>query len=105
MSIRTKIAAQALTLLVVTGAVASIVQPVQAQGLYLDIGPMSGMFNGILGSALAANRAYYGTGSLHCPWVRTSDRYGNYNGRVRTCMLPPRISHGVLELRSRRLPG
>jgi hypothetical protein len=53
---------------------------------------------------LAADRAYYGTGSPHCPWVTTSDRYGHYVGRIRTCRLPPTISNGVLHLQSERLP-
>jgi hypothetical protein len=102
MSAKTNIAAYALAALAITSAVISTPRQAMAQA-YIDIGPMSGMFNGILDDALAANRAYYGTGSPHCPWVRTSDRYGRYVGRIRTCMLPPTISHGVISLRSRRL--
>jgi hypothetical protein len=109
MSLKTKIATCtlfcALAALTVAGSSA---QPALAQQghrpLYIDIGPMSGAFNDILDSALAADRAYYGTGNPHCPWVNTSDRYGNYTGRIRTCRLPPTISNGVLHLRSERLP-
>jgi hypothetical protein len=61
----------------------------------------TGWLRGMIGGALAANRAYYGTGDKRCPLVRTSDRYGNYNGRVHTCMLPPDLAHG--EIFSRRL--
>lgn len=57
------------------------------------------MLNDILDSALAANRVCYDTGSPCCPWVRTSDRYDYYVGRIRTCMLPPTISRGVISLR------
>jgi hypothetical protein len=105
MSLKIKIATCTLAALALAGLAGSSAQAQQGhRPLYIDVGPMSGAFNGILDSALAANRAYYGTGNPHCPWVRTSDRYGNYNGRVRTCMLPPTISNGVLHLRSERLP-
>jgi hypothetical protein len=108
MSLKTNIATGAIAALAVAGIICSSARPAQAQQghrpLYIDIGPMSGAFNDILDSALAADRAYYGTGSPHCPWVTTSDRYGHYVGRIRTCRLPPTISNGVLHLQSERLP-
>jgi hypothetical protein len=61
------------------------------------------MFDGILADALAARRSYYGVGDPRCPIVRTTDRYGNYTGRIHTCELPPRVSNGVIEMHSRRL--
>jgi hypothetical protein len=72
-----------------------------AQATELHVG--NAMFDGILNSALAAHRSYYGVGDPRCPLVRTSDGYGHYNGRIHTCELPPRISNGVIEMRSRRL--
>jgi hypothetical protein len=73
-----------------------------AQATELHVG--NAMFDGILNSALAAHRSYYGVGDPRCPLVRTSDRYGHYTGRqVHTCQLPPTISNGVIEMRSRRL--
>jgi hypothetical protein len=62
---------------------------------------LGGWLDGFVGSALAANRAHYGTGDKRCPRVRTSDRYGHYVGWTHTCMLPPDLAHG--ELFSRRL--
>jgi hypothetical protein len=89
-------------------AAAASLQPAEAQGAHrymqLDVGPMSGMVNGILDNALDADRTYYGTGSPHCPWVTTSDGYGRDVGRIRTCRLPPSISNGVIHLHSERLP-
>jgi hypothetical protein len=105
MSLKTKIAACTLATLTIAGIAGS---PALAEAshrpLYIDIGPMSGMFNSVLDSALAADRAYYGTGNPHCPYVRLDDGYGHYEGRIRTCRLPPTISNGVLHLRSERLP-
>jgi hypothetical protein len=104
MSLKTKIAACAA--LAIAGAVT--LQPAEAQSAHrymqLDVGPMSGMVNSILDNALDADRAYYGTGNPHCPWVTTSDGYGHDVGRIRTCRLPPTISNGVIHLHSGRLP-
>jgi hypothetical protein len=80
-------------------ALALTVIPAQAQELHVG----NAMMDDILNSALAAHRRYYGVGDPRCPLVRTSDRYGHYNGVVRTCQLPPRIVNGVIEMNSRRL--
>jgi hypothetical protein len=99
MPIKSHIAAYALAALAFTGAVVCNTRQADAAEFHID----GGMCDAILNSALAANRSYYGTGDPRCPLVRTSDRYGNYTGRIHTCMLPPTISHGVLQLRSPRL--
>jgi hypothetical protein len=80
-------------------ALALTVIPAQARELHVG----NAMMDDILNSALAAHRRYYGVGDPRCPLVRTSDRYGHYNGVVHTCQLPPRIINGVIEMRSRRL--
>jgi hypothetical protein len=97
MSIKSHIAVCAVAALAVTGTVACTAA--SAAEFHID----GGMIDSVLNSALAANRSYYGTGDPRCPLVRTSDRYGNYTGRIHTCMLPPTISNGVLQLRSPRL--
>jgi hypothetical protein len=83
----------ALTLLAGAGA--------SAHATELHVG--NTWFDSILNNALEAHRRYYGVGDPRCPLVRTSDRYGNYTGRIHTCQLPPTISHGVISLHSRRL--
>jgi hypothetical protein len=98
MSIKSQIAACALAGLAVTATVACTTA--SAAEFHID----GDMMDSVLNSALAANRSYYGTGDPRCPLVRTSDRYGNYTGRrVHTCMLPPTISNGVIQMRSPRL--
>jgi hypothetical protein len=99
MPIKSNIAASIVAALAFTGAVASTTRQADATEFHFD----GGMIDAVLNSALAASRSYYGTGDPRCPLVRTSDRYGNYTGRVHTCMLPPTFSHGVLQLRSPRL--
>jgi hypothetical protein len=98
MPIKSKLAACALAAFALTVGAGNM-QSAAAGEFHLD----GGMIDGIVNGALAANRSYYGTGDPRCPLVRTSDRYGNYVGRVHTCMLPPTMSHGFLEMRSRRL--
>lgn len=73
----------------------------EAEATELHVG--NAMMDGILNSALADYRRYYGVGDPRCPLVRTSDGYGNDNQRVHTCALPPRISNGAIEMHSRRL--
>jgi hypothetical protein len=98
MSIKSHIAACALAGLAVTATVACTTA--SAAEFHID----GGMIDSVLNSALAADRSYYGSGDPRCPLVRTSDRYGNYTGcRVHTCMLPPTISNGVIQMRSPRL--
>ena len=82
-------------------ALALTVGTLPAKATELHFG--NAMFDAILNDALAANRRYYGTGDSRCPLLRTSDRYGHYNGHVHTCMLPPTISNGVIDMHSRRL--
>jgi hypothetical protein len=99
MPIKCNIAACALAALALTAAIAVNMRPADAAEFHID----GGMIDAVLTSALAANRSYYGTGDPRCPLVRTSDGDGHYVGWVHTCMLPPTISHGVLQLRSPRL--
>jgi hypothetical protein len=87
--------------LVALTALALMISSLPAKATELHVG--NAMFDAILNDALAAHRRYYGTGDPRCPIVRTSDRYGNYTGRIHTCELPPRISNGVIEMHSRRL--
>jgi hypothetical protein len=98
MPIKSSLATSVLAALALTIA-AGNAYPAAAAEFHID----NGMIDGILHSALAANRGYYGTGDPRCPLVHSSDRYGHYNGWVHTCMLPPTISHGVLQMRSPRL--
>jgi hypothetical protein len=92
MHTKSRLAAFAALAFVLTG---------EAQATELHVG--NAMMDGILNNALASYRRYYGVGDPRCPLVRTSDRYGNYTGRIHTCALPPRISNGVIEMRSGRL--
>jgi hypothetical protein len=99
MSIRIKVSSLALAASMLAGAALATAQQAQAREFHL----LGGMFDAVVNDALAANRAYYGTGDSRCPLVRTYDRYGNAAGHIHTCMLPPTFTNGVLELRSRRL--
>jgi hypothetical protein len=99
MPIKTKPALRTLALLAFIAVSAASPKSAQALEFHFD----GGMIDAVVNGALAADRSYYGTGDPRCPLVRTSDRYGNYTGRVHTCMLPPTFSHGVLQLRSPRL--
>ena len=85
MSIKTKIAALALTALAVTGSIASSTTQAEAKGLGWGIG--AGLVGAaIVGSAIAAsNDGYYYDGYRHCGWVRQYDINHNYLGRVRSC--------------------
>ena len=84
MSIKTRIAALALTALAFTGTIATTTQA-QAKPFGLGWGVGAGLVGAaIVGSAIAANDGYYG-GYRRCGWVRQFDAYGNYMGRVRTC--------------------
>jgi hypothetical protein len=73
----------------------------EAQAQELHVG--TPLMDSILNSALSDYRRYYGVGDPRCPLVRTSDRYGNYTGRIHTCALPPSIHNGVIDMHSRRL--
>jgi hypothetical protein len=99
MPIRTKILTVALAASAFTGVAVSTTAQAESRQFRL----LGGAFDAIVNEALAANRSYYGTGDPRCPLVRTSDRYGNINGHVHTCMLPPTWSNGILQLRSPRL--
>ncbi|MES2751388.1 MAG: hypothetical protein V4661_08460 [Pseudomonadota bacterium] len=86
MSIKTRIAAVALTVLTLTGGIAATTQEAQAgyKGAGIGIGIAAGA---LFGAAIASN-AYadgYGYGYRRCGWVRQFDAYGNYIGRVRSC--------------------
>jgi uncharacterized membrane protein YfcA len=85
MSIKTKIAALALTALAVTGSFASTTTQAEAKNLGWGVGA------GLLGAAMvgtaiaASNDGYYYDGYRRCGFVRQFDAYGNYMGRIRTC--------------------
>ena len=86
MSIKTKFAALALATLAVTGGMAST----QAQAKPLHWGVGAGLVGAaIVGTAIAASGPgyypYY-DGYRRCGWVRQYDAFGNYIGRVRTCV-------------------
>ena len=86
MSIKTKIAAFALSTLAVTGTFASTTQA-EAKPYGWGWGVGAGLVGAaIVGSAIAAsNDGYYHGGYRRCGWVSQYDVYGNYMGRVRTC--------------------
>ena len=88
MSIKTKIAAFALTALVATGSIASSTQQADAKPFGLGWGIGAGLVGAaVVGSAIAAGNDgyYYNDGYRRCGWVRQFDAYGNFVGRVRTC--------------------
>jgi hypothetical protein len=97
MPVKSTIAVCALAALALT--MAGSARPAAAQELHLG----NSMVDALVNNALAARRSYYGVGDPRCPLVRTSDGYGNYVGWIHTCELPPTISHGVIQLHSRRL--
>jgi hypothetical protein len=84
MSIKTKIAAVALTALALTGGIATTTQEAQAgyKGAGIGVGIAAGA---LFGAALASNAYGDGYGYRRCGWVRQFDAYGNYVGRIRTC--------------------
>ena len=90
MSIKSRIAAIALTALAVTGTIASTTSQADAKPFGLGWGIGAGIVGAaVVGSAIAAqnsyNDGYYNDGYRRCGWVRQFDAYGNYIGRVRTC--------------------
>ena len=86
MSIKTKIAAVALTALAVTGTMASTTIQAEAKGLGLGRRRRSESEPPMVGSAIAAsNDGYYYDGYRRCIWVRQFNSYGDYIGRVRIC--------------------
>ncbi|WP_257167815.1 hypothetical protein [Bradyrhizobium sp. SRS-191] len=90
MSIKSKIAAIALTALAVTGSVATTSTPAAAGGYHhhWGWGVGAGLIGAaVVGSAIAAsNDGYsYGGGYRYCRWVPQYDIYGQYVGRVRAC--------------------
>ena len=86
MSIKTRIAAFALTALVATGSLASSTHQADAKPFGLGWGVGAGIVGAaIVGSAIAASNDGYYDGYRRCGFVRQFDAYGNYIGRVRTC--------------------
>jgi hypothetical protein len=90
MSVKTRIAAFAVTALALTGGIAATTQ--QAEAGYKGVGIGVGVAAGALFGAALASNAYGGPVYVHdgygyrrCGWVRQFDAYGNYIGRVRTC--------------------
>jgi hypothetical protein len=85
MSIKTKLAALALSDLAVTATVASTTTQAEARPFGLGWGIGAGIVGAaIVGSAIAANDGYY-YGYHRCGFVRHFDAYGNYLGTTRTC--------------------
>jgi hypothetical protein len=84
MSIKTKLAALALTAVAVTGALASTSTQAQAKPLHW-VGPA--IFGAaVVGTAVAASTSdgyYYGY--RRCGWVPRHNAFGHYIGSVRVC--------------------
>ena len=87
MSIKTRIAAAALTTLAITGTIVSTTQSADAKGFGWGWGVGAGIVGAaVVGSAIAAsNDGYYYDGYRRCVWVRQYNSYGDYIGRVRSC--------------------
>ena len=88
MSIKTNIAAVALTALVAVGSLASSTHQADAKPFGLGWGVGAGIVGAaIVGSAIAASNDgyYYDNGYRRCVWVRQYNPYGDYIGRVRSC--------------------
>jgi hypothetical protein len=86
MSIKTKIAALALSALAVTGSIASTTTQAEAKGLHGWGFGAALIGAAVVSSAIAAsNDGYYNDGYRSCGYVRQFDAYGNYIGRVRNC--------------------
>ncbi len=86
MTIRSKIAAVAITAITLTGAFAATSQEAQASkfgtGLAIGIGA------GALIASGAYAGGYYGHGyyaPVRCHWVKRFDHYGHYLGKERIC--------------------
>ena len=85
MSIKTKIAALALSAVAITGSIASTTTQAEARPFGLGWGIGAGIVGAaIVGSAVAASQPYY-VGYRRCGWVRQFDAYGNYVGSIRAC--------------------
>ena len=82
MSIKTKIAAFALTALVAVGTLASSTRQADPKPFGLGWGIGAGIVGAaVVGSAIAAsNDGTYGYGYRRCGWVRQFDAYGNSHG-------------------------
>jgi TRAP-type uncharacterized transport system substrate-binding protein len=86
MSIKTKLAAIALTALAVTGSIASTTSQAEAKPLGWGWGVGAGIATAaIVGTAIAASNDPYYYGYHRCGWVAQYDAFGQYIGRVRTC--------------------
>jgi hypothetical protein len=86
MSIKTKIAALALSALAVTGSIASTTTQAEAKGLHGWGFGAALIGAAVVSSAIAAsNDGYYNDGYRSCGYVRQFDAYGNYIGRARNC--------------------
>ncbi|WP_426437792.1 hypothetical protein [Bradyrhizobium genosp. P] len=71
MSIKSRIAATALTALAVTGTIASTTSQADARPFGLGWGIGAGIVGAAaVGSAIAANNGYYYDGYRRCGWVR-----------------------------------
>lgn len=86
MSIKTTFAAAALVALTALGTIATSTNQAQAKGPGYGYGIGAGLLGAaVIGTAIAANDGYYGTGYRRCSWTRQYDMFGNYVGRVRAC--------------------
>ena len=98
MSIKTKIAALALSALAVTGSIASTTTQAEAKGLH-GWGIGAGLVGAaIVGSAIAAsNDGYYYDGYRRCGCVRQFDAYGKHNYYNRAASREPAITDDRLK--------
>jgi len=85
MSIKTKLAALALTAVAVTGALATTSSQAQAKPPHW-VGPaiLGAAVIGTAVAASAANDGYY-YGNRRCGWVPRHNAFGHYVGSVRVC--------------------
>jgi len=87
MTIRSRIAAVALAVVTLTGAIAVTSQEAQA-GSKFGTGLAIGIAAGALVAGGAYAHGYYGHGyyaPVHCHWVKRYNAYGYYIGKVRVC--------------------
>jgi hypothetical protein len=84
MSLKTKLAALALTAVAVTGALASTSTQAQAGPKWVGPAIVGAAIVGTVAAASAANDGYY-YGHRRCGWAPRYNAFGHYMGSVRVC--------------------
>ena len=85
MSLKTKLAALALTAVAVTGALASTSTQAHAGPKWVGPAILGAAIVGTAVAASAANDGYYYGGSRRCGWAPRYNAFGHYVGSVRVC--------------------